>query len=114
MKKIKFCLLSFSCLAFFCLFLSGAQRLISVQEAPEEEERTVHQAYLCASVSSAPEAGRQAKSGHFDVQQFRAHPLCPQEPIKKIGSDANGNVLVGARSYLHIVYQAFPLGDGFA
>lgn len=114
MKKIRFCLLSLSCLAFFCLFLSGAQRLISVQEAPKEEERTVHRAYLCASVSSAPEAGTQVKSENFDVQQLHAHPLRPQDPIKKIGSDANGNVLAGARSYLHIVYQAFPLGDGFA
>lgn len=113
MKRIKFCLMMLSCLVFFCLFLSGGQRLISVQEMPERQERTVRQAYLCASISSAPEADRQANGGYFNVQQFRTHPSCLQEAVKKIGSDANGNVLAGARSYLHMVYQAFPLGDGF-
>ncbi len=114
MKHIIRCLMALSCLVFCCLFLAGAQRLISVQEAPREEQHVVHQAYLCAAAPSTPEAGRQANSGHFDVQELRAHLLCTQEPIIKVGSDANGNVLVGARSYLHIVYQAFPLGDGFA
>ena len=78
------------CLAFFifaCLLLSGAQRLIAVdrQSVQAETERVI--------------CSRSEYSVHERMQRQ---------------SDANGNILSGRSSYLRAVYQAFPLGDGFA
>lgn len=106
------------CLAFCCLLLSGAQRLIGAETAPMPNRPAVRAAALCAApAASAQETSRQpgrtASPGEHAAQPRAAS--CGKEAVHPhAGSDANGNILAGARSYLHAVYQAFPLGDGFA
>lgn len=110
-------LLSAFVLAFVCVLLSGAGRLVAREEGRQEAVHPVAvQVCLTASSGESREAGRQAE----DSGDVRRGPLASVQaapmrraPVNAARSDANGNVLRGA-SYLRTVYQAFALGDGFA
>ena len=119
MKKTDFSpwLLALSAFVFCCLLLTGAQRLIAAPEQPPAEEPIrLRTAALCAPVPSSQEAeGPVSRIPTPAERQIQLLGSVPKPPISvpKSGSDANGNVLIGSRSYLHMVYQAFALGDGF-
>lgn len=110
-------LLSVFVLAFVCVLLSGAGRLVASKEPQQEAVRPVAvEACLTASSGESREAGREAEGGgdahRRPLASIRETPL-RRAPVSAARSDANGNVLRGA-SYLRTVYQAFALGDGFA
>ena len=111
-------LLSAFAIAFVCVLLSGAGRLVAREEGRQEAVRPVAvQACLTASSGESREAGRRQAEDSGDVRRgplasLQAAPM-RRAPVNAARSDANGNVLRGA-SYLRTVYQAFALGDGFA
>lgn len=109
-------LLSAFAIAFVCVLLSGAGRLVGREEMPEEAVRPVA-VQVCLTVSSGEsrEAGREAEGSDVHrgpLASVQETPAC-RAPVSASRRDANGNVLRGA-SYLRTVYQAFALGDGFA
>ena len=95
------------CFAFFvfaCLFLSGAQRLIAADKTSVQTETlNCREAWLCSTLSSGD-----AERVICSQSEYSVHERMQRR------SDANGNILSGRSSYLRAVYQAFPLGDGFA
>lgn len=106
--------LAFCAMAFACLVLCGASRLIA--GAPEGEKPAdmaePAQAYF---ISPAAESLCQAdKQTPLRCEIMPA--VCVRQAeasLPRVQRDANGNVLSGV-SYLRAVYQAFALGDGFA
>lgn len=102
------------CLTLFaCLLLSGSQRLIaSGEDRPSSAPVTT---YLCGAPAYAAQADRQddcrARWEGRAAEAVQALLVCA---LSGACSDANGNVLTSAVSYLRTVYQAFALGDGFA
>lgn len=110
------------CLAFFvfaCLLLSGAQRLIAVDgQSVQAETLNCREAWLCSTLSSAQNqrsSQQESERAYGDAERV----ICSQSEYSvhermRRRSDANGNILSGRSSYLRAVYQAFPLGDGFA
>jgi len=100
---------------FACLLLSGGSRLIGHEgeesHVPVPSTCAVH-SQLCAM--PAPDA----PVGHAPVLCAALRKVLSEtqqqaeQPRAFVCSDANGNVL-GSASYLHAVYQAFSLGDGF-
>ncbi|MBQ2990970.1 MAG: hypothetical protein IJD60_06735 [Clostridia bacterium] len=102
---------------FVCLFLSGSPRLIAGREELPET-RPLHS--VCAVPSYLTNGTvRHEENGcaSFGEQTLQRRPFSVvvrcQDPVNPVLSDANGNVL-GCRSYMHEVYQAFVLSDGFA
>lgn len=111
-RSLIFLLLGF---AFFCLLLSGGSRLIGAQGEEEPVSGQTASLVRAAFVSApAPKAETGAAQQREQSVQRHAQAPAPQPPILSglTECDANGNVLRGA-SYLHAVYQAFALGDGF-
>lgn len=110
-------LLTVFVLAFVCVLLSGAGRLVAREEAQQEAVCPVAVQVCLNAVSSAgQEIERRAINGGDAHRRLtaslRAAPM--RIAVRSAAhSDANGNVLRGA-SYLRTVYQAFALGDGFA
>ena len=110
------------CLAFFvfaCLFLSGAQRLIAADKTSVQTETlSCREAWLCSAPSSAQDqqTSRQRSDRAYGDSERVIHSQSEYSVYGRMQrrSDANGNVLSGRNSYLRAVYQAFPLGDGFA
>lgn len=104
-------------LTFFCLLLSGGSRLIA---APDEAAGAINpqQGWLTASLTCPPspaESGaavRQAEDKRTALSVI-ASAGCAAEAGRIPVTDANGNILRHA-SYMHAVYQAFALDDGFA
>lgn len=102
-------------LVFSCLLISGGSRLIG--HTSECRTETIRVSWpVAAALSSVPES-----QGETALQAQRAFALqrqsgaaCAEDerPPACVCSDANGNVL-RCRTYLHTVYQAFSLGDGF-
>ncbi len=104
-------------MAFFCLLISGIPRLIARgQEEPMPLTRAVMHAAMIAAPANA--AGQETCSGAQETPGQRTEkPAADTARIERtlpvlLRCDANGNVL-GHRSYLHTVYRAFALGDGF-
>ena len=103
--------------AFFCLLISGFPRLIAGgEESPMQMDKTV----MHAAMIGAPAPNMNGETGSGENIEPRPRAERPAacalridggQPIA-LRSDANGNVL-GHRSYLHTVYRAFALGDGF-
>ena len=106
-------------LAFACIFIGGAPRLIAdcdtqidiVLPGPVG-------AYLCGAEASA--TSQPLENVRFTRGETAAHMQRIQysdwlrvQSHSSPGCDANGNVLC-AVSYMRSVYQAFDLGDGFA
>lgn len=100
---------------FSCLLISGGPRLVGhADECRAESIRAPIP--VAAALSAAPE-----RQGETALQALRALALQRQsvvsnaeerQPPIRVCSDANGNVL-RCGTYLHTVYQAFSLGDGF-
>lgn len=121
MKKadVRSILLMILSASFICLLIAGAPRLIADADACASAEippMPVRMACLCSAPSPSQESGAQAVRS--PLAAGRGELLCAPDPCRMgerpgQNRDANGNVLLSG-SYLHEVYQAFPLGDGFA
>lgn len=100
-------------IAFSCLLVSGGSRLIG-HNGEIEETRNVQ--VMRAAINSAPgsytESGLPERNHHDHAAAQTVFESGSSRPDTLVCSDANGNVLVGG-SYMHAVYQAFALGDGF-
>ena len=100
---------------FACLLLSGGSRLIG-HAGEDVPVQMVDAAMVSAAFSAAPaplcqmglEPIREAETIRDAGENAPEHDA----PAVRVACDANGNVL-GSDSYLHAVYQAFSLGDGF-
>ena len=107
--------LSLCAFALVCIALSGAPRLIGGEEDAQMPARqAAAQACLTAPApdgvqESATKSDVRARSGEETAQV--AH--LSVAPAPELRRDANGNVLAAGTSYLHAVYWAFALGDGF-
>jgi len=100
---------------FACLLLSGGSRLIGHEgEAIPVQMGDVSGGSSAFSAAPAPlcETGLESGSQAETIRDARAETPRHAAPAARVACDANGNVL-GSRSYLHAVYQAFTLGDGF-
>ena len=103
------------CFAFFCLLLSGGDRLIGMQKeenaVPEHPAALMRTAFAAVPTQRAETGAVQLRTG--SVQRCDKAPA-PENTIltPHAACDANGNVL-GGQTYLHAVYQAFVLDDGF-
>jgi len=99
---------------FACLLFSGGSRLIG----HEGEESVPVQSVSAAAAQFCAMPAPDAPVGHTPVLGIALRRELSQthqqgdQPRALVCSDANGNVL-GSASYLHAVYQAFSLGDGF-
>lgn len=104
------------CLAvmlFLLIFAGGAERLIGRPEKQPDTPRMVMETVL------APPAIQDA--GQLFIRTFRSSFERGDEEadlpvlfvLPEIRTDANGTVIAGRRSYLHLRYQAFSLSDGF-
>ena len=100
---------------FSCLLLSGGSRLIgfSGEEIPVPVRQVMH---VHAALSRMPEPSAELASVPARQQSTVRVVAVPAEENlilnHRVQCDANGNV-IGAKDYLHAVYQAFALGDGF-
>lgn len=101
---------------FACLLLAGAPRLIG----RDESSGALPPAAVHAALVSAPAPGVQTDGAAVREQQDERQAQAVHASVHLgldrtvvLRTDANGNVL-GHRSYLHTVYRAFALGDGFA
>jgi len=99
---------------FVCLLFSGGSRLIG----HEGEESVPVQSVSAAAAQFCAMPAPDAPVGHAPVLCAALRKVLSEtqqqaeQPRAFVCSDANGNVL-GSASYLHAVYQAFSLGDGF-
>ena len=109
----------FAVFVFACLLLSGAQRLIAVdRQDVSMDTLSCREAWLCSMPSSTQDqqTSRQRSEKTYGDAKWAIHPQNEYADRGRMQRqrDANGNVLSGGNSYLHAVYRAFPLGDGFA
>lgn len=100
---------------FACLLVTGGERLIG-HEGEETPSPARSVSAVCAAFSAMPAPVSQ--SGHVPVRQtmgLRTVSVLADSaaaPRALVLSDANGNVMT-CGTYMHAVYQAFTLGDGF-
>lgn len=106
-----FCML----FAFACLLLGGGWRLVGCQQ---EDDLIPVRPY--AAIRTALSSGQTNTQESLSVarrtayeQRMRSMPAADHQALKRsVLSDANGNV-IAAGTYMHAVYQAFVLDDGF-
>ena len=105
---------AFSLVAFAFLLMSGGCRLIGHQEgiSPAKKEYVPLAGRICAAAVRGEEISFDSPQENIQRKAEAALPVSRANPCVSVCSDANGNVL-GGESYLHAVYQAFSLGDGF-
>jgi len=100
---------------FACLLLSGGSRLIghTVEDVPVQMA-DVSRVRTAFSAAPAPlcEMGIEPIQKAETIRGTRSETPKGAAAAARVICDANGNVLT-CRSYLHAVYQAFSLGDGF-
>jgi len=100
---------------FACLLFSGGSRLIG-HEVQDDLVQSAELSSVRAAFSAVPapraELGAEPVFEAIAQRTDRAEAPKSAAPRARIICDANGNVLK-SRSYLHTVYQAFSLGDGF-
>ena len=100
---------------FACLLLSGGSRLIG-HEGEELAVQMTDVSMAAAAFSAVPaplcQMGLKPVCESETIRDAKTETLQKQEPPVCVACDANGNVLSG-KPYLHAVYQAFSLGDGF-
>lgn len=100
---------------FACLLLTGGSRLIGHEgedTSPPVRSVSAISAAISAMPASASEAGHAPVRGMDRQSTVR---ICAEDGVSLRTitiSDANGNVL-SSGTYMHAVYQAFSLGDGF-
>jgi len=98
---------------FLLIFAGGAERLICRPEKQLDTPRVVRETVLATPAS--PDAGqplfRTFRSSFEREDEETDLPVLFVLP--EIRTDANGTVIAGRRSYLHLRYQAFSLSDGF-
>ncbi|MBQ8092304.1 MAG: hypothetical protein IJ242_01835 [Clostridia bacterium] len=99
---------------FLLILIAGAGRLIGHEEQlPDPGVPEVRE-----SVLAAPSAGQTepVQLRAVRTEQDRLHVISqvnvPGASVR-VRTDANGTVIAGRRSYLHLRYQAFSLSDGF-
>lgn len=100
---------------FACLLLSGGSRLIGhAGEDVPMQMADVSQVRSALSAAPAPlcEMGLEPIREAETIRDAGENAPEHDAPAVRVACDANGNVL-GSDSYLHAVYQAFSLGDGF-
>ncbi len=101
-------------LVFMSLLITGGSRLIATPES-EAREYTAH-VHAEASLICPPESVRESLVTGRQDEKFSADGAVACSECREIRrpllTDANGNI-VTYRSYIHAVYQAFALGDGF-
>ena len=121
MKRVSWRMMmgGFAVFVFACLLLSGAQRLIAFdRQNASADAPSCREAWLCSMPSSAQnqQTSRQRGEKAYGDAERTVYPQNEYAEHERMQrrSDANGNVLSGGNSYLHAVYRAFPLGDGFA
>ncbi len=105
--------------AFACLLLAGSQRLIASSDEPRElSDLSGREAWFCAAPTAVqePQPGQQSDSrvGGEKSVAVVSEQWKQQAEALSTRCDSNGNVLPGNGRYMKAVYQAFPLGDGFA
>ena len=102
--------------AFICVLLTGGPRLIGCDMQPQEAQPLTVLRLVPAALCQAPSSLAQSCEGNvrsYEPDRQTAVPMAAYpQPARLVLSDANGNV-IGHRSYIHEVYQAFALGDGF-
>lgn len=118
MKSMRSFGFAFALLVFACILLSGGQRLIGFDGAVQPKPLSVQTVNLVQSewtAAPAPQgqSGCLSEKKHLTEKQSMCMVIPKEHPSMYVLSDANGNVL-GCRSYIHEVYQAFVLSDGFA
>lgn len=104
---------------FACLLLAGSQRLIALSDTPKEiPDLSGREAWFCAAPTAAQEQLPDGQKGsRVDGEKSIAVASGQwKQQVEAISTrcDANGNILPGNGRYMKAVYQAFPLGDGFA
>ena len=112
-RAMRALLMAVCAMAFVCLLLSGAPRLVaSDAEAVSVSEIGVRAALTAPARQDEPDTAASAQTpvrrGERAVQTVS---LCASA-APALRCDANGNVLT-RESYLRAVYRAFSLGDGF-
>ena len=100
---------------FVCLLLSGGSRLIGsdvqVDPMPARSFASIR-AVLSSPVERHAETGC-APGRSQSTQRVQINPAPENRSLQRIAlCDANGNV-IGEKTYMRAVYQAFVLGDGF-
>ena len=105
--------------AFSCLLLAGSQRLIASSDMPKNfTDLSGREAWFCAAPTAEQEqqAGQQNDSRTNGEKRTAVASEQWKQQTETLSAqcDANGNVLPGGGRYMKAVYQAFPLGDGFA
>ena len=102
--------------AFICILLTGGSRLIGCDIQQQETQPLAVLRLVPAALCQAPASQAQSSAGNvrsYEPDRQTAVPMAAYpQPDRLVLSDANGNV-IGHRSYMHEVYQAFALGDGF-
>ena len=115
-RNMRSYMFSFMMFAFVCLLLSGGSRLIGCDvQSPETEPLAAVRlvpAMLCQAPSTRAQEGAGCPRMYTPDRQTAVPVVVYRQPEITVLSDANGNV-IGHRSYMHEVYQAFALGDGF-
>ena len=101
---------------FACLVIAGSPRLIGSSVDPEKGVPLIDVSAVPAAFTAAPAVRLENGSPVVRTQSLHKQfvSFFTVRPRKEVSvlSDANGNVL-GHRSYIHEVYQAFVLNDGF-
>lgn len=101
---------------FACLLIAGGSRLVGheEQEAPlSAAAGTLVRAALCSAPSEQQETCGTVRQEQGNRRHEVPSVVDNPPPQALALCDANGNVL-REQTYLHAVYQAFALGDGFA
>lgn len=107
-------MLYLSIMFLLLLLVGGAGRLIGREETAPAECSAVRETVLATPVSG--DTGQRHFARSFR-SSFERHEVVTPVPVQfvlpEIRTDANGTVIAGRRSYLHLRYQAFSLSDGF-
>lgn len=106
-------LMAVCAMAFVCLLLSGATRLVaSGEETGPAPMVGVRAALTAPARQDGPDIAEDAQTPERRWERVvQAASLCASA-APALHCDANGNVLT-RESYLRAVYRAFSLGDGF-
>lgn len=109
-------LLTAFCVCFAFLLVHGAGRLIGESDAAPVAAFQVPYTVALDRAADAQQISVRLVRRETDVQQrayCRSCGMGAASAAVELRCDSNGNVLLH-RSYMHAVYQAFALGDGFA
>ena len=99
---------------FLSLLITGGSRLIAMPE-PEEQEYTpirIEASLICPPKHGGESFAACSQDEKTPVGTVACCYECQDGFHRPLATDANGNIVM-YRSYMHAVYQAFALGDGF-